>query len=198
MRDRYGFSDAQVTTGGNGAEKGYGRNMRGQNLLLARRMVEAGVPFVNVYDFKQQGKNWDAHSDGFRQHKEYLLPPAEKALAALIEDLDERGLLESTLIVAMGEFGRTPKINKSAGRDHWPNCYSILLAGGGVKGGYVHGASDAMGARVERDPVTPGDLAATIFWAFGIDPKTIIHDRTGRPHPIAHGEPVKELFASHG
>jgi uncharacterized protein (DUF1501 family) len=194
-RDRYGWSDGPVSVPGNGAEKGYARNMRGQNLLVARRFVEAGVPFINVYDFKQQGQNWDAHADNFKQHKNYLLPPAECALAALIEDLDERGLLDTTLVVAMGEFGRTPKINKQAGRDHWPDCYSILLAGGGIKSGHVHGASDKIGARVDRDPMTPGDLAATIFWAFGIDPETVIHDQSQRPHPVARGKPVLDLFA---
>ena len=106
----------------------------------------------------------------------------------------DRGLLDTTLVVAMGEFGRTPKINAGAGRDHWPDCYSILLAGGGIKRGFVYGASDDMGAYVTRDPVTPGDLAATIFWAFGIDPETIIYDRSRRPHPIARGRPVVELF----
>ena len=100
--------------GGNGAEMGYARHMRGQNLLLARRLVEAGVPFVNVYDFKQQGQNWDAHFKGANQHKTHLLPQADQALSALIEDLDARGLLDTTLVVAMGEFGRTPKINGEA------------------------------------------------------------------------------------
>ncbi len=146
-RQRYGFGPAGQSYqdgpfGDNGAEIGIGRNMRGLNLLLARRLVEAGVPFVNVYDFKQQGKNWDSHVDNFTQHRKYLLPAADQALAALIEDLDQRGLLDSTLVVATGEFGRTPKINPNAGRDHWPDCYSVLLAGGGVKGGQAYGATD--------------------------------------------------------
>ncbi len=134
VRRRYGMGGDGSRGPTNGAENGQGRNLRGQNLLLARRLVEAGIPFVNVYDFKQQGQNWDAHADNFKQHKDYLLPPADQAFAALIEDLDERGLLDSTLVVAMGEFGRTPKINGNAGRDHWPDCYSLLLAGGGVRG----------------------------------------------------------------
>ena len=121
---------------------GVARQLRGQNLLLARRLVEAGVPFVNVYDFKQQGQNWDAHFKCVNQHKTHLLPPADRGLSALIEDLDERGLLDTTLVVAMGEFGRTPKINGEGGRDHWPDCYTVLLAGGGVRGGAVYGASD--------------------------------------------------------
>src|SRR4029077_7896260 len=150
-RERYGYGPAPATVGeggggGNGAEMGYARHMRGQNLLLARRLVEAGVPFVNVFDFRQQGQNWDAHFKNFNQHKTHLLPLADQSLSALIDDLDERGLLESTLVVAMGEFGRTPKINADGGRDHWPDCYTVLLAGGGVRAGSTHGARDAVGA----------------------------------------------------
>ncbi|HUG91587.1 MAG TPA: DUF1501 domain-containing protein [Planctomycetaceae bacterium] len=193
-RERYGFGGEHARGPTNGAEHGWGRNLRGQNLLLARRLVEAGVPFVNVYDFRQQGQNWDSHADNFRQHREHLLPPADRALAALIEDLDERGLLESTLVVATGEFGRTPQINASAGRDHWPDCYSLLLAGGGVTGGTVFGASDALGAYPSIDPVAPADLAATIFWRFGLDPSAEIHDRTGRPYRLADGRPIERLF----
>jgi hypothetical protein len=200
VRERYGFGSEPVAVGegggGNGAEMGYARFMRGQNLLLARRLVEAGVPFVNVYDFKQQGQNWDAHFNNAGQHKNHLLPQADKALSTLIEDLDQRGLLESTLIVACGEFGRTPKINGSGGRDHWPDCYSVFLAGGGVVGGAVHGASDRLGAYPARDPATPGDLAATIYWRFGIDHAAEIHDPTGRPHRLAAGEPIKALFGA--
>ena len=201
VRERYGFGSAPVAVGeggggGNGAEMGYARQMRGQNLLLARRLVEAGVPFVNVYDFKQQGQNWDAHFNNAGQHKTHLLPQADQALAALIQDLDERGLLDSTLVVGLGEFGRTPKINGQAGRDHWPDCYSVLLAGGGVIGGAVHGASDRIGAYPAVDAVTPGDLAATIFWRFGIDPAAEIRDQTGRPHRLATGEPIKRIFSA--
>ena len=197
-RERYGIyaSDQAGGTGGTGSERGIGRNMRGQNLLMARRLVEAGVPFVNVYDFRQQGQNWDSHAQNFVQHKQVLLPPLDQALSALIEDLEERGLLETTLVVVLGEFGRTPKINGSAGRDHWPDCYSVLLAGGGVKGGGLHGASDRLGAYPASDPVRPADLAATIFWRFGIDPATLIRDATGRPYRIADGEPIKHLFSA--
>lgn len=157
------------------------RVLCGQNLLLARRLVEAGVPFVNVFDFRQQGQNWDAHHKNFDQHKSHLLPMADQSLSALIEDLDVRGLLDTTLVLAMGEFGRTPRINKDGGRDHWPDCYTVLLAGGGVRGGTVFGASDRTGAFPAKDPVTPADLAATIFWRFGIDPSSEIHDLSGRP-----------------
>jgi hypothetical protein len=201
VRERYGFWPAPVAVGeggggGNGAEMGYARQMRGQNLLLARRLVEAGVPFVNVYDFKQQGQNWDAHFNNAGQHKNYLLPQADQALAALIQDLDERGLLDSTLVVGLGEFGRTPKINAQGGRDHWPDCYSVFLAGGGVAGGAVYGASDRIGAYPAIDPATPGDLAATIYWRFGLDHAGKIHDQTGRPHRLAAGEPIKVLFGA--
>ncbi len=200
MRERYGFgppprSVGEGGGGGNGSEMGFGRQMRGQNLLVARRLVEAGVPFVNVYDFRQQGQNWDAHFKNFNQHKTHLLPPADQSLSTLIDDLDERGLLDSTLVVAMGEFGRTPKINTEGGRDHWPDCYTVLLAGGGVRGGSVVGSSDRLGAYPATDPVTPADLAATIFWRFGIDPASEIHDLTGRPWRIADGQPVRSLFA---
>ena len=168
--------------------------MRGQNLLLARRLVEAGIPFVNVYDFRQQGQNWDAHFKNFNQHKTHLLPIADQSLSTLIDDLDERGLLDSTLVVAMGEFGRTPKINADGGRDHWPDCYTVLLAGGGIRGGSVYGSSDRLGAFPATDPVTPADLAATIFWRFGINPATEVHDLTGRPHRLSDGQPVQAIF----
>lgn len=200
MRDRYGYGVAPVSVGeggggGNGSEMGFAKQMRGQNLLLARRLVEAGVPFVNVFDFRQQGQNWDAHFKNFNQHKTHLLPLADQSLSALIDDLDDRGLLDTTLVVAMGEFGRTPKINSDGGRDHWPDCYTVLLAGGGIRGGTVYGASDRIGAFPSIDPVSPADLAATIFWRFGIDPASEIHDLTGRPWKIADGQPVQSLFA---
>ena len=191
-RERYGVYPADATG------QGHARHMRGQNLLVARRLVEAGVPFVNVYDFRQQGQNWDSHANNFAQHKDHLVPPADKALAALIGDLEERGLLDSTLIVATGEFGRTPQINGGAGRDHWPDCYSVLLAGGGVQGGAVHGASDSIGAYPAKDPATPADLAATIYWRFGFDPSGHIRDQLARPHHLADGEPLRGLFSAQG
>jgi hypothetical protein len=194
-RERYGLYEPPASiAAGVGAANAAGQSMRGQNLLVARRLIEAGVPFVNVYDFRQQGQNWDSHAQNFQQHKDVLLPPADRALAALIEDLDQRGLLESTLIVALGEFGRTPKINANAGRDHWPDCYSVLLAGGGVKSGFVYGASDRLGAYPAHAPVRPADLAATIFWRFGLDPATEVHDPFGRPIRIADGEAIISLF----
>lgn len=188
VRDRYGWGS------GASSDVGYANGMRGQNLLLARRLVEAGVPFINVYDYKQQGQNWDAHAQCFQQHKNHLLPPIDRGLSALIDDLQERGLLESTLIVVTGEFGRTPKINGGAGRDHWPNCYSVMFAGGGIRGGSVYGSSDATGAYPASDRVTPGDISATILSRFGLDPQAEMHDQTGRPHRLATGQPLEKLF----
>lgn len=194
VRARYGLQAPKAVSGDGGAAAAGSRNLRGQNLLLARRLVESGVRFVNVHDFRQQGQNWDSHQKNFLQHRRYLLPQADQSLAALIEDLDERGLLDTTLVVALGEFGRTPKINANAGRDHWPDCYTILLAGGGIQGGAIYGASDQIGAYPVSDPVTPADLAATIYWRFGLNPSTEIHDPTGRPHRIADGRPVDAIF----
>lgn len=173
----------------------YGRHRLGQSLLLARRLVEGGVNFVAVYDGQTNGQeaNWDSHENIFPRHRQ-LIVPVDQALAALLEDLDTRGLLDTTLVVALGEFGRTPRINRSAGRDHWPDCYSVLLAGGGVKGGAVYGASDSIGAYPALDPVTPADLAATIFWRFGLDPATELYDQTGRPFRLSEGEPLCKLF----
>ncbi|HTU18645.1 MAG TPA: DUF1501 domain-containing protein [Gemmataceae bacterium] len=174
----------------------YGRNRLGQSMLLARRLVEAGVRFVNVNDKVRNGQlaNWDSHENNFARLKNDLLPPADQALTTLIEDLDARGLLESTLVVALAEFGRTPRINKNAGRDHWPDCFSIVLAGGGVQGGAVYGSSDGIGAYPASDPVSPADLAATLFWRFGLSSATEIQDLTGRPYRLAEGQPLRRLF----
>ncbi|MFO0946630.1 MAG: DUF1501 domain-containing protein [Planctomycetota bacterium] len=176
----------------------YGRNVHGQSVLLARRLVEAEVPFISVHDKVHNGQeaNWDSHAQVFPRHRDHLLPPADQALAALIDDLDARGLLDTTLVVAQGEFGRTPKINGGAGRDHWPNCFSVVLAGGGIAGGVAYGSSDRIGAYPDQLPVTPGDLAATIFWGLGLDPAIEIHDATGRPFRLAEGTPLYSLFQS--
>ena len=190
VRELYGRQAPEALSGHGAAAGAVGRDLRGQNLLLARRLVEAGVPFVNVIDFRQQGQNWDSHADNFTQHRRYLLPQADRALAALIEDLHDRGLLDTTLVVACGEFGRTPTINAGAGRDHWPDCYSILLAGGGIRGGQVYGSSDRLGAYPETDPVTPADLAATIFACFGVDSAAEIFDTTRRPWRLSSGAPI--------
>ncbi len=175
----------------------YGRTKHGQSVLLARRLIEAGVRLVTVYDGQHNGQlaNWDAHENVFARLKDDLLPPADLAFAALINDLSDRGLLDSTLVIAMGEFGRTPKINGTGGRDHWPFCYSVVLAGGGIRGGTVFGASDKLGARPETDAVTPADLAATLFWRFGLDPRKEMIDLSGRPYKLADGQPIQAVFS---
>lgn len=192
-RQAYGLYDEKPPAG---VRDIAGYQLRGQNLLLARRLVEAGVAFINVYDFRQQGQNWDSHANNFSEHKDRLVPPMDKSFAALVNDLEGRGLLDSTLVIGMGEFGRTPRINGNAGRDHWPDCYSVILAGGGIKGGLVHGASDRIGAYPVENAVTPADLAATIYWRFGINPHLEIYDQTGRPHRLTEGKPIVELFDS--
>lgn len=173
----------------------YGRHLLGQSLLLARRLVEGGVNFVTCFDGERNGQdaNWDSHEKVFPRHRQ-LIPPADESLSALIEDLEARGLLDTTLVLAVGEFGRTPKINGNRGRDHWPYCYTAVLAGGGVTGGALFGSSDKIGARPATDPVTPADLAATIFWRFGIDPATEVRDQTARPFRLSEGEPIRQLF----
>jgi uncharacterized protein (DUF1501 family) len=175
----------------------YGRNTLGQSLLLARKLVEAGVRFINVNDkvYNGQDANWDSHASIFPRHRE-LLGPFDQGFSALIEDLDQRGLLGSTLVIVTGEFGRTPRVNASGGRDHWPDCYSVVMAGGGVTPGSTYGESDRTAAYPLTAPVTPGDLAATIFWRFGIDPRFELHDPLGRPFPVAEGQPVKAMFSN--
>ena len=171
----------------------YGRHSWGQSHLLARRLVEAGTRFVTTVN----GPSiiWDTHKDNFNALQNRLVPPMEQAFAALLDDLEERGLLESTLVVWMGEFGRTPKINADAGRDHWPGCYSVLMAGGGIRGGTVLGASDAMGARPAERPVTPADIHATMFAALGYDPHGITYESNdGRPIRLTEGSVLGELF----
>lgn len=173
----------------------YGKSRIGQSMLLARRLVEGGVNFVSVYDGQRNGQeaNWDSHEKLFPRHKQ-LIPPSDAGFSALIEDLENRGLLDSTLVVALAEFGRTPKINGSAGRDHWPDCYTAVLAGGGVTGGSVFGASDKIGAYPALDPVTPADIAATIYSRFGFEPATEVIDQTGRPFRLTEGEPLRKLL----
>lgn len=176
----------------------YGRTTYGQGCLLARRLVESGVRFVTVYFSRSIGGDtggWDTHDTNYPKLKNHLLPLTDQSLPTLLNDLEERGLLDETLVVWMGEFGRTPKINSKAGRDHWPQCYSMLLAGGGVKRGFVYGESDKLGAYPERDPVRPDDVAATIYYLLGIDPATEFHDSLNRPLPIANGRPIHELIA---
>lgn len=172
----------------------YGRHTWGQSHLLARRLVEAGVRFVTTVN--GPSITWDTHKDNFRQLKNRLVPPMEQAFAALLDDLAARGLLDSTLVVWMGDFGRTPRINKDAGRDHWPACYTMVLAGGGIKGGQVVGASDRLGAYPKDSPVTPADVHATVFTALGYDPHRVtFQSAEGRPLPLSDGEPIVQLLS---
>lgn len=177
----------------------YGRTTLGQSLLLARKLVESGVRFINVNDkvINGQDTNWDSHANIFPRHKE-LLGPFDQGFSALIEDLGGRGLLDETLVVVMGEFGRTPRVNGSAGRDHWPNCYCAVMAGGGVNPGATFGESDREGGYPASDGVTPADLTATILSRFGIDPHAEIFDPLGRPLPLSEGKMVKGLFSASG
>jgi hypothetical protein len=171
----------------------YGHHPWGQAHLLARRLVEAGVRFVTAVN--GPSITWDTHADNFRQLKNRLVPPMEQAFAALLDDLDDRGLLDSTLVLWMGDFGRTPQINPNAGRDHWPYCYSVLLAGGGVRGGQVFGESDRLGAHPRLQPVTPADVHATVFTALGFDPHRITYrSPEGRPFPLSEGTPLRQLL----
>jgi hypothetical protein len=171
----------------------YGRSPFGQGLLLARRLVEAGVPLITV-NWARDDAYWDTHADNFRLLKASLLPPFDRAFSALIEDLDQRGLLSETLVVCLGEFGRTPKINAAAGRDHWAACNSVVLAGAGVARGRLVGASDRLAAYPAELPVAPEDLAATIYHALGVDPATELHDREQRPLRLSHGRVLHEVF----
>jgi hypothetical protein len=176
----------------------YGRNTLGQSCLLARRLVESGVKLVTVcsgFNGKIPQDAWDTHKDNFRKLKNQLLPPLDRGVSALLDDLRERGLTERTLLIVMGEFGRTPRINKDAGRDHWEHCYSLLLTGGGIRPGMVLGQSDRIGAYpVSGRVCSPADLFATIYHCLGIDPKTEMKDQIGRPMHLSHGEVISELL----
>jgi hypothetical protein len=171
----------------------YGRSPFGQGTLLARRLIEAGVPLVTV-NWARDDAFWDTHKDNFKLLKESLLPPFDRAFSALLDDLSGRGLLDETLVVCLGEFGRTPKINAAAGRDHWAACNSVVLAGAGIRGGQVFGASDRLAAYPAAAPVTPEDLAATIYHALGITPTTTLHDPLGRPYTLTAGTPLTSLW----
>src|SRR4029077_19258889 len=171
----------------------YGRTPFGQGLLLARRLFEAGVGLVTV-NWARDDAFWDTHADNCNQLKRSLLPPFDLGFSALLEDLAQRGLLDDTLVVCFGEFGRTPEINGRAGRDHWAACNSVVLAGGGVRGGHVLGASDRIAAYPTSAPVSPGDLAATIYHSLGVDPHTEVRDPFNRPLNLINGRPVLSLF----
>jgi hypothetical protein len=170
----------------------YGRHAFGQSLLLARRLIEVGMPVVQANMGSMN--NWDTHGNNFGQLKDRLLPPFDQGLSALLTDLDDRKLLDETLVVCVGEFGRTPQINPGAGRDHWSGVFSALFAGAGVRGGQVVGASDAQAAYPATRGWYPADLGATVYSALGIDPATTIVDRLGRPHRLNAGEVIAPLF----
>ena len=172
----------------------YGRHSHGQSCLLARRLVEAGSRLVTV-NFPDDGQAfWDTHGNNFPALKDRLMPPADMGFSALLEDLDTRGMLKETLVIWVGEFGRTPRID-NGGRQHWPRCYSAVLAGGGVRGGTVYGSSDKIGAYPSENPVSPADLTATMYHTLGIDPETPTSDRLGRPLPLTEGKALTGLFA---
>jgi hypothetical protein len=172
----------------------YGRHRFGKALLLARRLVEAEVPMIAVH-FNEMTvcDGWDTHSGNFKALQGELLPMLDQGLSALLEDLDQRGLLEQTLVLVMGEFGRTPKINKAAGRDHWGLCQSVLLAGGGIKGGQVLGSSDRIGAYPASYPVDPVDVHATLYHCMGLDPEQTMYDHLRRPAPLSTGRVLASL-----
>ena len=190
----------------------YGRYRTGQACLMARRLVEAGVPLITVFlNHSARGQDkapeeteeygWDTHNDIFTAMREHLLPRFDISVSALLEDLEQRGLLQDTLVVCMGEFGRAPRIalepnfaGSTPGRKHWASVYSIMLAGAGVGRGHVIGASDKIAAYPETQPISPGDIAATLFSALGLDPASHFTDAAGRPFPLATGQVVKELF----
>jgi hypothetical protein len=180
----------------------YGDTLFGSSTLIARRLVESGVRFVNVtWDCYRERLNvsnqaWDTHAWNFKILRETNLPSLDQTFAALMEDLASCGLLDETLVVVMSDFGRTPGVNKNAGRDHWTYCYSVLFAGAGIKGGTIYGESDAHAAFVRDRPVKTGDICATIYQCLGIDPEMAVYDRAGRPIPVAQGgQAIREILA---
>jgi uncharacterized protein (DUF1501 family) len=180
----------------------YGRHMFGQSLLLARRLVEAGVPIVQAN--MGHMNNWDTHSDCCGQLKDRLLPPFDRALSALLDDLAALGLLDETLVAVTGEFGRTPKLGQDnggnitspGGRDHWAGVFSALFAGAGVRGGQVIGKSDKMGAYPATRGFLPSDFGATIYSALGINPSSEVRDMLGRPLQLNRGEVIAPLYTA--
>jgi hypothetical protein len=199
VRDRYGTdpgSDRSLE-----ARKFGGLPHIGQTFLLARRLVESGVRLVTVMTGRRIDQAWDTHRDHFKLMRNSLCPPFDRALSALLGDLADRKLLAETLVVVMGEFGRTPKVGQVTsnagaardGRDHWPSCFTVLFAGGGVPGGAVVGASDATAAHPKEQPVSPEDVVATIYRLLGVDPATELRDGLDRPYTLSTGTPIKGL-----
>lgn len=173
----------------------YGRDLFGSSVLLARRLVEAGVTFVTVHTEAKPNGHWDTHENNFKMLQHVLLPFLDRAVAALLDDLTERGLLQQTLIVVTGDMGRNPKVNAKAGRDHWPQCGFALFAGGGTRPGIVHGTSDKIAAYPSDHPVSAGDLAATVYHLVGVNPEAMVPDHTRRPTHVSHGgQPVRGIL----
>ena len=175
----------------------YGRNLFGQSVFLGKRMLDAGARLVQCNWQRAQGINgfaWDTHWNNFSAHKEDLVPPFDTAFHALMTDLDKTGKLDETLVVVAAEFGRSPKITRSnSGREHWPDCFSVLFAGGGIKGGQVYGQSDKIAAYPATLPTTPADFTATIYHCLGIDPHQEVHDQGDRPIMLSKGSPIGPL-----
>ncbi len=178
----------------------YGRNLFGQSVLLGRRLLDAGARLVQCNWQRTQGSNgfaWDTHWNNFSAHRDDLVPPYDNAFNALMTDLDCTGKLDETLVVVAAEFGRSPKITRSnSGREHWPECYSVLFAGGGIRGGTVVGRSDKNAAYPAANPMTPADFTATIYHCLGLDPHSETRDQTGRPFLLSHGNPIAELVGT--
>jgi uncharacterized protein (DUF1501 family) len=174
----------------------YGRHAFGQSILLARRLVEAGVPVVQANMGRVQ--NWDNHGDLFKRMKKDLLPPVDAGVSALLDDLSDRGMLDDTLVMVFGEFGREPKINKQGGREHWAPCFSGLFAGAGVRPGQVIGKSDKNGAYPSTTPYSPDDIGATVYTVLGIDPHAEVRDRLNRPVQLNRGRVIQPLFDGSG
>lgn len=177
----------------------YGRNQFGQSVLLGRRLLEAGVSMVQVNWFRGPDEPavapcWDSHANETARLKDVLVPPLDQAYSALLRDLIDRDMLDDTLVVCMGEFGRTPKFNRAGGRDHWGHVFSLALAGGGIQGGVVHGSSDNHAAYPRHGIVRPQDLTATLFHCLGFPPETEIRDPLNRPHPISRGHVIHEVL----
>lgn len=177
----------------------YGRSPFGQSVLLSRRLIEAGVKLVQVNWYRAADEPmanpcWDSHTEEAPRLRKVLAGPMDCAYSALLEDLSQRGLLDETLVVCMAEFGRSPRINAQAGRDHWGSVYSVALAGGGVRGGQAYGASDAIGAQPKENRIRPEELTATVFDSLGYRPETTVYDTLGRPLPISTGEPIAAIF----
>ena len=178
-----------------GVRDRYGRNIYGQSTLLARRLIEAGTRLVTVSWAPDANATWDTHGGNFTKLRGELLPQLDMAAGSLIEDLAERGMLERTVVAILGDFGRSPKINGAAGRDHWNWCYSLQLIGGGFQPGLIYGASDSIGAYPAESPLVPGDVIATLYQALGIPTDTLLHDNLGRPHRLVPiGDVVPELL----